>query len=142
LQNFLVLSRKKKSTNWYHDDPRMWFPKRPINGTVAKLWLRKHNVPPCVSWRELKDPEMKSYRRGGKEKQLKTDAHQKNSKVEMSLEWSQMLIKLKCSCLVPQCPQTTVRKYLRRNAFLRVRSLALCFIWTHINSICFQLMFI
>jgi hypothetical protein len=29
---------------------------------------------------------MKSYRRGGKEKQLKTDAHQKNSKVEMSLE--------------------------------------------------------
>lgn len=47
----------KESINWYQCDPRMRFPKRPINGTVAKLWSKNKlflSVLPAKNFRTLR----------------------------------------------------------------------------------------
>ena len=61
-------------------------------GCISRKWavgleLRElFNVPLSASCKEAQDPATMHWRRGGREKQLKDDAHQRNSKVEMSLE--------------------------------------------------------
>ena len=114
----------------------MWLPKRPINGTVAKLWLKKQDVPLSASCKKAQDPAMKHWRRGSREKQLKDDAHQKTSKVEMSLEWSQIAHKTLMSLSCPPVPQRPQWENIREE--VHSPRLALCLvIWTHINPMCF-----
>lgn len=48
---------------------------------------------------------MMHWRIGGKEKQLRADAHQKNSEIDMSLEWSQTVHKALMFLSCPPVPQ-------------------------------------
>ena len=78
------------------------------------------------------------WRRGGKEKQLKDDAHQRNSKVEMSLEWSQIAHKTQRSLSCPPMSQRQQWEHIQEIAALPQFSFVLYYVNMH-KLLVFQL---
>lgn len=86
----------------------MRFPKGPINGTVAKLWLKTQDVPLRASRRETQDATgMRGGEGGGGAGGC---SHRKMSKAETSLETSQSAPETLMLPSVPQCPEDTSHK--------------------------------
>jgi len=71
------------------------------------------------------------WRRGGREKQLKDDAHQRNSKVEMSLEWSQIAHKTQRSLSCPPVSQRQQWEHIQEIVALPQFSFVLCYVNMH-----------
>ena len=71
------------------------------------------------------------WRRGGREKQLKDDAHQRNSKVEMSLEWSQIAHKTQRSLSCPPVSQRQQWEHIQEIVALSQFSFVFCYVNMH-----------